>query len=89
MKYRQGVADRSYGIQVARLAGLPAHGKSRARPAKVLSIPRKKNRPAASGDAAPLLDDLAVVSRPSSSSPATQGWATRLPSALQPSGRNG
>jgi DNA mismatch repair protein MutS len=47
-----GAADRSYGIQVARLAGLPETVLSRAR--KVLGVLESRS----SGNAAPMLDDL-------------------------------
>jgi len=47
-----GAADRSYGIQVARLAGLPERVLTRAR--EVLGVLESR----ASGHAAPMLDDL-------------------------------
>ncbi|HWA41715.1 MAG TPA: DNA mismatch repair protein MutS, partial [Hypericibacter adhaerens] len=47
-----GAADRSYGIQVARLAGLPERVLARAR--QVLGVLESR----ASGHAAPMLDDL-------------------------------
>jgi DNA mismatch repair protein MutS len=47
-----GAADRSYGIQVARLAGLPERVLARAR--QVLGVLESR----ASGHATPMLDDL-------------------------------
>jgi DNA mismatch repair protein MutS len=47
-----GAADRSYGIQVARLAGLPETVLSRAR--QVLGVLESRS----SGNSAPMLDDL-------------------------------
>ena len=47
-----GAADRSYGIQVARLAGLPENVLARAR--QVLAVLESRS----SGHAAPVLDDL-------------------------------
>ncbi len=53
-----GAADRSYGIQVARLAGLPEEVLERAR--AVLSLLEQQPR----GASAALLDDLPLFSRP-------------------------
>jgi DNA mismatch repair protein MutS len=53
-KVRPGAADRSYGIQVAKLAGLPAAVTKRA--AEVLKLLEKGNRKAPDG--ATLLDEL-------------------------------
>ncbi|HWA18687.1 MAG TPA: DNA mismatch repair protein MutS [Devosia sp.] len=49
---QSGAADRSYGIQVARLAGLPESVLARAR--QVLTVLEQRS----SGTAAPMLDDL-------------------------------
>jgi DNA mismatch repair protein MutS len=71
-----GVADRSYGIQVAKLAGLPASVIVRA--SEVLSILEKKDEPGAGADS--LFADLPLFSaaRPRSASPAALG-----PSAVE------
>jgi DNA mismatch repair protein MutS len=71
-----GVADRSYGIQVAKLAGLPASVIARA--SEVLSILEKKDEPGAGADS--LFADLPLFSaaRPRSASPAASG-----PSAVE------
>lgn len=66
-KVKAGAADRSYGIQVAKLAGLP--GPVVARAGEVLSALEKNDRRAAGG--AKPLDDLPLfaASRPRSSAP--------------------
>jgi DNA mismatch repair protein MutS len=66
-----GIADRSYGIQVAKLAGLPASVIARA--SEVLSILEKKDEPGASADS--LFADLPLFSaaRPRSASPVASG----------------
>jgi DNA mismatch repair protein MutS len=71
-----GVADRSYGIQVAKLAGLPASVISRA--SEVLSMLEKKDEPGAGADS--LFADLPLFSaaRPRSAAPAASG-----PSAVE------
>lgn len=63
-----GVADRSYGIQVAKLAGLPAPVIARA--SEVLSLLEKKDEPGAGADS--LFADLPLFSaaRPRSAAPA-------------------
>jgi DNA mismatch repair protein MutS len=53
-----GVADRSYGIQVAKLAGLPAPVIARA--SEVLSLLEKKDEPGAGADS--LFADLPLFS---------------------------
>jgi DNA mismatch repair protein MutS len=53
-----GAADRSYGIQVARLAGLPERVLSRAR--QVLGVLESR----ASGQTSPMLDDLPLFAAP-------------------------
>jgi DNA mismatch repair protein MutS len=72
-----GVADRSYGIQVAKLAGLPAPVITRA--AEVLALLEKKDEPGAGADS--LFADLPLfsVAHPRSASP---GVASE-PSALE------
>jgi DNA mismatch repair protein MutS len=62
-----GVADRSYGIQVAKLAGLPATVIARA--SEVLALLEKKDEPGAGADS--LFADLPLFSaaRPRSASP--------------------
>ena len=67
---QDGAADRSYGVQVARLAGLPAAVVERAR--VVLEALEKSEREA--GKARALIDDLplfAVASRPPPPAPAS------------------
>jgi DNA mismatch repair protein MutS len=66
-----GVADRSYGIQVARLAGLPSSVIARA--TEVLTLLEKKEEPGANADS--LFADLPLFSvmRPRSASPAVAG----------------
>jgi DNA mismatch repair protein MutS len=80
-----GVADRSYGIQVAKLAGLPQSVIARAN--EVLSILEKSNR--GEGEGA-LLDDLPLFSaaapsqRRSSASPVIERLAALKPDELTP-----
>ena len=60
-KVKPGAADRSYGIQVAKLAGLPKSVTKRA--SEVLELLEKADRKPANGEA--LLDDLPLfASRP-------------------------
>jgi DNA mismatch repair protein MutS len=59
-----GAADRSYGIQVARLAGLPERVLARAR--QVLGVLESR----ASGNAAPMLDDLPLFAAAPAPKPA-------------------
>jgi DNA mismatch repair protein MutS len=68
-KVRPGAADRSYGIQVAKLAGLPLAVVERAR--QVLDLLEKNDRRATGSDRA--LDDLPLfaAARPKSFSPST------------------
>ncbi|HWV80896.1 MAG TPA: DNA mismatch repair protein MutS [Hyphomicrobiaceae bacterium] len=67
-KVRAGAADRSYGIQVAKLAGLP--GPVIARAGEVLALLEKTDR--RSNGAAPALDDLPLFAAARPTSPATQ-----------------
>jgi DNA mismatch repair protein MutS len=62
-----GVADRSYGIQVARLAGLPASVTARA--AEVLEIIEKSNRGERQGG---LFEDLPLFSAAARTAPSSQ-----------------
>ena len=70
-KVRAGAADRSYGIQVAKLAGLPAPVIARA--GEVLALLEKTDRRA--DGAAPALDDLPLfaAARPTSPAPRPSG----------------
>ena len=69
-KVKPGAADRSYGIQVARLAGLPKTVTGRA--AEVLALLEKQDGKAAQGEA--LLDDLPLfAARPKAHMPADSG----------------
>jgi DNA mismatch repair protein MutS len=69
-KVKPGAADRSYGIQVAKLAGLPKPVTVRA--AEVLALLEKQDGKAVQGDA--LLDDLPLfAARPSSHTSADLG----------------
>ncbi len=67
-KVRAGAADRSYGIQVAKLAGLP--GPVIARAGEVLALLEKADR--RSDGAAPALDDLPLFAASRPTSPASQ-----------------
>jgi DNA mismatch repair protein MutS len=67
-KVRAGAADRSYGIQVAKLAGLPAPVIARA--AEVLAVLEKTDR--RSDGAAPALDDLPLFAAARPTSPAAR-----------------
>ena len=67
-KVRAGAADRSYGIQVAKLAGLP--GPVIARAGEVLALLEKNDR--RSDGAAPVLDDLPLFAAARPTSPASQ-----------------
>jgi DNA mismatch repair protein MutS len=83
-KVRPGAADRSYGIQVAKLAGLPGAVTKRA--AEVLRLLEKGN--AKSPDAAALLDDLplfaaAVPSTRSQADGRGEGEPPASPSAVE------
>jgi DNA mismatch repair protein MutS len=66
-----GIADRSYGIQVAKLAGLPSSVITRA--TEVLTLLEKKDEPGASADS--LFADLPLFSamRPRPANPAVAG----------------
>ncbi|SHI64351.1 DNA mismatch repair protein MutS [Palleronia salina] len=78
---RKGAADRSYGVQVAKLAGLPAAVVSRAR--DVLTMLEKGE---AEGRKTTLIDDLplfSVATKPAPTAPATDPVAERL-SQVQP-----
>jgi len=69
-KVKPGAADRSYGIQVAKLAGLPKPVTARA--AEVLALLEKQDGKAAQGEA--LLDDLPLfAARPRSHMPVDAG----------------
>ncbi len=68
-KVRGGAADRSYGIQVAKLAGLPAPVIARA--GEVLAVLEKTDRQGAG--AAPALDDLPLFAAARPTSPASRG----------------
>jgi DNA mismatch repair protein MutS len=78
---RRGAADRSYGVQVARLAGLPDSVVARAR---VVLEALEKGERAGGGRAAAVLDDLplfaprAVAPQKPSPRPATSPALTRL-----------
>ena len=87
-KAKPGAADRSYGIQVAKLAGLPADVVSRAR--EVLALLEKSDRqPQAAGGA---FDDLPLfaaarpksASQPAKPSAALTALATLHPDELTP-----
>ena len=69
-KIKPGAADRSYGIQVAKLAGLPKSVTTRA--AEVLALLEKSEGKAPDGEA--LLGDLPLfAARPRSHVPAAAG----------------
>ena len=70
-KVRGGAADRSYGIQVAKLAGLPAPVIGRA--GEVLAVLEKTDR---QGGTAPALDDLPLFAAARPTSPAAQPAGT-------------
>ena len=79
---REGVADRSYGVQVARLAGLPAAVVERAR--EVLEGARACG-PRAGGEARALVDDLPLFSasaRAADPPPGPSAVEARLRAAL-------
>jgi DNA mismatch repair protein MutS len=78
-KVRPGAADRSYGIQVAKLAGLPKTVTGRA--AKVLALLEKSDK-APDGDA--LLSELPLfaAARPSSFVPESGGAKSAIEEAL-------
>jgi DNA mismatch repair protein MutS len=87
---RKGAADRSYGVQVARLAGLPASVVERAR--TVLEALEKGERDKGTGQRA-LIDDLPLfrvapvapaVSRPTPHSALSERMKTVLPDELSP-----
>jgi len=88
-KVRAGAADRSYGIQVAKLAGLPAPVIARA--GEVLAVLEKTDRRA--DGAAPALDDLPLfaaarptspAARPAGSDPLREALAALNPDELSP-----
>ena len=66
---REGVADRSYGVQVARLAGLPPAVVERAR--VILDVLEKSDREPA-GKARALVDDLPLFSAAARPTPAAE-----------------
>jgi DNA mismatch repair protein MutS len=75
---REGAADRSYGVQVARLAGLPPAVVERAR--VILEALESGDREAG-GKARALVDDLplfSAVARPAPAAPATSAVEARL-----------
>ncbi|MEM0991322.1 MAG: DNA mismatch repair protein MutS, partial [Pseudomonadota bacterium] len=77
---RMGAADRSYGVQVAKLAGLPAPVIERAR--QVLDLLEKSAREGGSGAKA-LVDDLPLFSTmPVQSAPARPTGTSPLDAAL-------
>ncbi|MGQ0674293.1 MAG: DNA mismatch repair protein MutS [Hyphomicrobium sp.] len=79
-KVRPGAADRSYGIQVAKLAGLPATVVTRAR--EVLSLLEKNDRRAAGGGKP--LDDLPLfaAARPKSGAHPARTGPSKVEKAL-------
>jgi DNA mismatch repair protein MutS len=88
-KVRAGAADRSYGIQVAKLAGLPAPVIARA--GEVLAVLEKTDRRA--DGAAPALDDLPLFAavrptspagRPAGPDPLREAIAALNPDELSP-----
>ncbi|MFN3743503.1 MAG: DNA mismatch repair protein MutS [Hyphomicrobiaceae bacterium] len=88
-KVRAGAADRSYGIQVAKLAGLP--GPVIARAGEVLALLERADR--RSQGAAPALDDLPLfaavrpttpASRPAGSDPLAEAVAALNPDEMSP-----
>ncbi|WP_092077543.1 DNA mismatch repair protein MutS [Poseidonocella sedimentorum] len=83
---RKGAADRSYGVQVARLAGLPEAVVARAR--QVLDALESQDREAGKGAAA-LIDDLPLFAIPSppavqETNPALERLAAINPDELSP-----
>ncbi len=74
---REGIADRSYGVQVARLAGLPAAVVERAR--TILERLEEGDR-ARGGRAEALIDDLPLfrAAAPAAPAPARSGIESRL-----------
>ena len=87
---REGAADRSYGVQVAKLAGLPEAVIARAR--TVLTALEEGERGGGGGKAKALVDDLPLFSvaaaEPQLSPPETSALAERLadvaPDSLSP-----
>jgi DNA mismatch repair protein MutS len=77
-KVKPGAADRSYGIQVAKLAGLPGPVVARAR--EVLALLEKGDREARRG--APVLDDLPLFAAARPMSAGTRCGPTALETAL-------
>ncbi|HHS82523.1 MAG TPA: DNA mismatch repair protein MutS, partial [Devosia sp.] len=73
-----GAADRSYGIQVARLAGLPEHVLERARQILALLEDRQHNAPTT------LLDDLPLFSHHPAPAPAARNPALEMLEKLEP-----
>jgi DNA mismatch repair protein MutS len=76
---RKGAADRSYGVQVARLAGLPPPVVDRAR--VILEALEQGERDGGARQQA-LLDDLPLFS---AKPPAPPSWAKPQPSAVEAS----
>jgi DNA mismatch repair protein MutS len=81
-KVKPGAADRSYGIQVAKLAGLPAEVVGRAREVLTLLEKTESRKNARNGG----LDELPLfaVSRATSPEPAGPSPVERAVDALQP-----
>jgi DNA mismatch repair protein MutS len=75
-----GAADRSYGIQVAKLAGLPDAVLSRARQVLAVLEQRSAQNPGPSGTMAAVLDDLPLFSHrpPPPETPAADPIAAML-----------
>ncbi len=78
---RMGAADRSYGVQVARLAGLPSPVIDRAR--QVLETLEKHAREGGAGAKA-LVDDLPLFSAPPPPPPAKESAADAILKDIQP-----
>ncbi len=77
---RAGAADRSYGVQVAKLAGLPAAVVERAR--VVLDALEEGERDRG-GKAQTLIDDLPLFSVPASPAPSVQAEMSELEAKLR------
>ena len=73
---REGAADRSYGVQVARLAGLPPAVVERAR---VVLEALERGERERGGKAKALVDDLPLFSRAAAAPPYAAGRALRRP----------
>jgi DNA mismatch repair protein MutS len=77
---RPGTADRSYGVQVARLAGLPEPVIARAR--QVLDLLEKGDREGAKAHDA-LLDDLPLFSAVQAHAPRTRAGSSAVEARLK------